>query len=53
VTVRENIDHLSSSLAVKEHREHEVDEVEWQGDRVCLHLGVRRDQRTRPLSRRR
>jgi hypothetical protein len=23
--------------------EREVDEVEWQGDRVYLHLGVRRD----------
>jgi hypothetical protein len=28
--------------------EREVDEVEWQGDRVYLHLGVRRDQPIRP-----
>jgi hypothetical protein len=32
----------------KEYCERKVDEVEWQGDRVYLHLGVRRDQPIRP-----
>jgi hypothetical protein len=28
----------------EEYCEREVDEVEWQGGRVCLHLGARRDE---------
>jgi hypothetical protein len=30
-------------LAFEAGCERDVDEVEWQGDRVYLHLGVRRD----------
>jgi hypothetical protein len=34
---------LTFETGCKDYCEHEVDEVEWQGDRVYLHLGVRRD----------
>jgi len=34
---------LAFEAGCKDYCEREVDEVEWQGDRVYLHLGVRRD----------
>ena len=34
---------LAFEAGCKDYCEREVDEVEWQGDRVELHLGVRRD----------
>jgi hypothetical protein len=34
---------LAFEAGCEDYREREVDEVEWQGDRVYLHLGVRRD----------
>jgi hypothetical protein len=33
---------LAFEAACEEYCEHEVDEVEWQGGRVYLHLGARR-----------
>jgi hypothetical protein len=30
-------------LAFEEYCEREIDEVEWQGGRIYLHLGVRRE----------
>lgn len=34
---------LAFEADCEEYCEREVDEIEWQGDRVYLHLGVRRD----------
>jgi hypothetical protein len=34
---------LAFEAGCKDYWEREVDEVEWQGDRVYLHLGARRD----------
>ena len=34
---------LAFEAGGKDYCEREVDEVQWQGDRVYLHLGVRRD----------
>ena len=34
---------LAFEAGCEDYCEREVDEVEWQGDRVYLHLGVRRD----------
>jgi len=34
---------LAFEAGCKDYCEREVDAVEWQGDRVYLHLGVRRD----------
>jgi hypothetical protein len=34
---------LAFEAGCEDYCEREVDEVEWQGGRVCLHLGVRRD----------
>jgi hypothetical protein len=39
---------LAFEAGCEDYCEREVDEVEWQGDRVYLHLGVRRDD---PLRR--
>ena len=36
---------LAFEAGCEEFCEREVDEVEWQGDRIYLHLGVRRDER--------
>jgi hypothetical protein len=36
---------LAFEAGCKEYCKREVDEVEWQGDRIYLHLGVRRDER--------
>ena len=36
---------LAFEAGCEEYCEREVDEVEWQGDQVYLHLGVRRDDR--------
>jgi hypothetical protein len=36
---------LAFEAGCKDYCEREVDEVEWQGDRVYLHLGARRDDR--------
>jgi hypothetical protein len=36
-------DRLRTPKKCEEYCEREVDEVEWQGGRVYLHLGVRRD----------
>jgi hypothetical protein len=36
---------LAFEAGCEEYCEREVDEVERQGGRVCLHLGVRRDDR--------
>jgi hypothetical protein len=35
---------LAFEAGCEEYCEREVDEVEWQGGRVYLHLGVRRDE---------
>src|SRR5829696_2029111 len=34
---------LAFEAGCEDYGEREVDEVQWQGDRVYLHLGVRRD----------
>ena len=34
---------LAFEAGCEDYCEREVDEVDWQGDRVYLHLGVRRD----------
>jgi hypothetical protein len=34
---------LAFEAGCEEYCEREVDEVDWQGDRVYLHLGIRRD----------
>jgi hypothetical protein len=36
---------LAFEAGCEDYCEREVDEVEWQGGRVYLHLGVRRDDR--------
>ena len=36
---------LAFEAGCEEFCEREVDEVEWQGDRIYLHLRVRRDER--------
>jgi hypothetical protein len=36
---------LAFEAGCEEYCEREVDEVEWQGDRIYLHLGARRDER--------
>jgi hypothetical protein len=36
---------LAFEAGCEAYREREVDKVEWQGDRVYLHLGVRHDER--------
>ena len=38
-----DIEVLACEAACEDYCEREVDEVEWQGGRVYLHLGVRRD----------
>jgi hypothetical protein len=38
---------LAFEPGCEQYCEREVDEVEWQGDRVYLHLGARRDERPR------
>ena len=38
---------LSFEAGCEDYCEREVDEVEWHGDRVYLHLGVRRDDAPR------
>jgi hypothetical protein len=38
---------LAFEAGCEEYCEREVDEVEWQGGRIYLHLGVRRDQARR------
>ena len=38
---------LAFEAGCEEYCEREVDEVEWQGGRVYLHLGVPRDDRQR------
>jgi hypothetical protein len=38
---------LALEAGCQDHCEREVDEVEWQGGRVHLHLGARRDDRRR------
>ena len=49
MTVREMLTALQTLprdaelLAFEDYCEREVDEIEWHGDRVYLHLGVRRD----------
>jgi hypothetical protein len=42
-TLARDAELLAFEAGCEDHREREVDEVEWQGDRVYLHLGVRRD----------
>jgi hypothetical protein len=39
---------LAFEAGCEDYCEREVDEVEWQGGRVYLHLGVRRDDARRP-----
>ena len=39
---------LAFEAGCEEYCEREVDEVEWQDDRVYLHLGVRWNSPTRP-----
>jgi hypothetical protein len=36
---------LAFEPSCEKYCEREVDEVQWQGDRIYLHLGVRRDDR--------
>jgi hypothetical protein len=38
---------LAFEAGCEDYCEREVDEVEWQGGRVYLHLGLRRDDRPR------
>jgi hypothetical protein len=38
-----DIEVLAFEAACEDYCEREVDEVEWQGGRVYLHLGARRD----------
>jgi hypothetical protein len=38
---------LAFEAGCEDYCEREVDEVEWQGGRVYLHLGVRRDDQPR------
>ena len=41
-------DLLAFEAGCEDYCEHEVDEIEWQGGRVYLHLGARRDNPHRP-----
>ena len=38
-----NAELLAFEAGCQDYCEREIDEVEWQGGRVCLHLGARRD----------
>jgi hypothetical protein len=39
---------LAFEAGCEKYCEREVDEVEWQGDRLYLHLGARRDEPPQP-----
>jgi hypothetical protein len=40
---------LAFEAGCEDYSEREVDEIEWQGDRVYLHLGARRDDPPQPI----